>query len=76
VAEGTREQEDPTRFFTQVQEIVERLRINILEPSLRGTVYGGATQDIRGLPGLRAKCTSTCLLVPTDHQWHMRLGLM
>jgi len=68
VAEGTREQEDLTRFFTRAQGTAERLRIDISEHSLRGTEYGEATQGIQGLLGLRAECTSTCLPVPSDHK--------
>ena len=75
MAEGTREQEDLTRFFTQAQNIYERFHTDILGLSLRDTESGLATQGIQGLPGLRAECTSICLPVLTAHQGHASIGL-
>ena len=72
MAEGTREQEDPTRFFTQAQNIYERFHIDILGLNLRDTESGLATQGIRGL--LEAIRGFTRAPVFTDHQGHMRLG--
>ena len=68
MAEGTREQEDLTRFFTQMQETVEHALTHTTELSLRVTEYGAGTQGFRGLLGLQDGCTNTCLLVPSDRK--------
>ena len=74
MAEGTREQDDPTRFFMPVQETAGHLHINTLEPSLRDTVYGEATQGLAVYLGPLEEFIGTCLAVPCGHKGARGIG--